>query len=236
MSSISNNLNQYNSEIESFIIRKDFESILKSKNLFFEVFCYSTFGQSSHWVKTSYLRPFDEKFYNQYCWLLNTSGIKENVHLVAEKIRQIFLEHFEKKENFIFLPITTGNGSYYLATAKKNEVIETVEEDYNFEIDIEDQPDSIVVTCNLPGISAENLSVTAENEILTISGHNTCETEKRNKNYLIRERRAGKFERSFQLPPEIDSSTIEAKLLNGILTIYVKKQEISKPKKINIRT
>ncbi|MGD8365922.1 MAG: Hsp20/alpha crystallin family protein, partial [Desulfobacterales bacterium] len=52
--------------------------------------------------------------------------------------------------------------------------------------------------------------------------------------YHRREREAGKFSRVIGLPGDIDSNSVEAKMVNGILTVVISKSEASKPKQISV--
>ena len=51
---------------------------------------------------------------------------------------------------------------------------------------------------------------------------------------LLNERRYNRFQRSFNLPPNVDEKSVEAKLVDGVLTIVLNKREESKPRKINV--
>ena len=52
--------------------------------------------------------------------------------------------------------------------------------------------------------------------------------------YLLRERRYARFQRSFTLPPTVDESSVNAKLADGVLTITLNKREETKPRKIQV--
>ena len=52
---------------------------------------------------------------------------------------------------------------------------------------------------------------------------------------LYMERRAGRYLRSFTLSRELDSTAIEAKLKDGVLTLRLPKQERARPRRIEVR-
>ncbi|MGB8425936.1 MAG: Hsp20 family protein, partial [Desulfobacterales bacterium] len=60
-------------------------------------------------------------------------------------------------------------------------------------------------------------------------------SEDENVRYHRRERDAGTFSRLIALPGEVDADKVEAKHVNGILTVAVPKAEAAKPKQITVR-
>ena len=66
-------------------------------------------------------------------------------------------------------------------------------------VDVYEEGDNLVVEAHLPGIKPENLDVTVERGVLTISGTTESEQERKDRNYLLREKRSGRFSRSIQL-------------------------------------
>ena len=52
--------------------------------------------------------------------------------------------------------------------------------------------------------------------------------------YLLKERRYTRFQRSFTLPPTVDEQTVNAKLNDGVLTITLNKREETKPRRIQV--
>ncbi len=85
----------------------------------------------------------------------------------------------------------------------------------------------------IPGINKEDISITQDNDILTISGdHKHAETVGKT---LISEMKYGSFKRAIKLPKNIESKSISATYLNGILTISIAKQEVAKPINIEIK-
>ncbi|HSP87329.1 MAG TPA: Hsp20/alpha crystallin family protein [Ignavibacteriaceae bacterium] len=102
--------------------------------------------------------------------------------------------------------------------------------DHNYfpHIDISDDEKNIYVEAEIPGVKKENVKVTLQDNILTITGEKKKETEEKNKNLFRSERVYGSFTRSFTLPGDINPDTVDAKFENGILNITISK---SQPKK-----
>ena len=102
-------------------------------------------------------------------------------------------------------------------------------------VDITEDEKEYVVTAELPEIKKEEVQVTVENGILTISGERKFEKEEKGKKYHRIERSYGSFQRSFDLPDDADSGKVEAKFGEGTLKVHVAKSEQSKPKQIEIK-
>jgi HSP20 family protein len=105
-------------------------------------------------------------------------------------------------------------------------------------------PAEVVETANeltfrldVPGMKRDDIEVTVENHVLTVSGERKSEYEegKRDGEFHILERRYGRFERGFALPRRVDASRIEANYENGVLTITLPKLEVARPRRIEIR-
>ena len=92
---------------------------------------------------------------------------------------------------------------------------------------------NIYVEALAPGLNAETLKVTAVRDRLTLSGEKT-DTEVSSEKFHRRERAAGKFSRSIDLPFPIDPDNVKAAYKNGILSITLPKAEEAKPKQISI--
>ena len=90
------------------------------------------------------------------------------------------------------------------------------------------------IRAELPGLKAEDLTINAEDNSISISGERKIESEEGVK-YHRSERDAGKFSRVLNMPGEIDNEKIEANLKDGILTVVVPKAEKAKPRQIAVK-
>ena len=95
-------------------------------------------------------------------------------------------------------------------------------------MDVADLKDKIEVKVELPGMEKDEVTLTCENGILTVSGKRKQETEEKSKDYYMKEISSGSFSRSVRLPENIDESKIEAEFKNGVLTVMIPKTEIKK--------
>ncbi|MCX6958716.1 MAG: Hsp20/alpha crystallin family protein [Chthoniobacterales bacterium] len=102
-------------------------------------------------------------------------------------------------------------------------------------VDITEDDKEYLVTAELPQVRKENVKVTLENGILSISGERKFEKEEKGKKYHRIERSHGSFLRSFDLPDDADATKVDAKFSDGILSVHVGKSESSQPKQIEIK-
>jgi HSP20 family protein len=88
-------------------------------------------------------------------------------------------------------------------------------------IDVVQRDEDLVIRAELPGVKPEDVDITIQNRILTISGKLEEEREDERRGYLVRERRYGTFQRSLQLPQDVDEDQINARVENGVLEITI---------------
>jgi HSP20 family protein len=87
---------------------------------------------------------------------------------------------------------------------------------------------------DLPGISKNDVSVTVDENRLTIRGEREREAEADAESYVRSERAFGTFHRMIRLPESVDETKIEATFRDGVLSVELPKTEKSKPKTIEI--
>jgi len=101
-------------------------------------------------------------------------------------------------------------------------------------MDIIEQENEIIVNVELPGVTKEDVKITFEKSILTVSGERkTAELPEKAK-VLLKEIQHHEFNRSVKFGYEIDSSKISASMDSGILIITLPKTEDVKAKEITI--
>ena len=81
----------------------------------------------------------------------------------------------------------------------------------------------------------EDVHVTVENGVLTITGERKFEKEEKSRKYHRIERAYGTFARSFALPDNIDANKVNANYKDGLLTVTVAKSEHARPKQIDVK-
>ena len=107
---------------------------------------------------------------------------------------------------------------------------------WSIPVDVTQEGDDIVVRASVPGLKPEDISVTLEDGLLTIEGETASESEVKESDYLLRERRVGRFRRSLRLPDTADADKAQPSYENGVLTVAVPKQEARKARRLEIKT
>lgn len=106
--------------------------------------------------------------------------------------------------------------------------------DFNYypHIDIYEDEKNIFVEAEIPGVKKEDMKITLQDNILTITGEKRKGKEEKDskRNFFRSERVYGSFTRSFTLPEDINPDSVDAKFDNGILNIKISKAE---QKKVN---
>ena len=109
--------------------------------------------------------------------------------------------------------------------------------DWRPTVDISETKKHYVIRVDLPEVNKEDVNVSIENGMLTISGERRFEKEEETETTHRVESMYGKFARSFTLPADVDEKAISAKSKNGVLKVRVPKIEAKKeePKKITVQ-
>lgn len=101
-------------------------------------------------------------------------------------------------------------------------------------VDIFEQADRIAIAAELPGVKPENVKLSVEGNLLTVSGTKEQVAEERTERVHRYERTYGSFERSFTLPATVDAAGIKANYEHGVLTVTLPKVEKAKPRQIAV--
>jgi HSP20 family protein len=134
---------------------------------------------------------------------------------LQDRVNQLFHQAFTGFEGFGFeQPMTTPN---FLPP-----------------VDIIEDEHDIKFKAEIPGVKLEDLTVTLENNLMTITGERKFKEEQDKDNFHRIERRYGKFTRSFALPAGVDSASVNATFEDGVLSITLPKKEEFKPKQVAI--
>ena len=102
-------------------------------------------------------------------------------------------------------------------------------------IDVAVEKDNVIIKADLPGLTRDDVSVTLQENYLTIKGEKKQETEKKETNYFLSERVHGSFTRVIELPVAVDAARIEARFKDGVLQVTLPKTEEAKPKQIEVK-
>jgi HSP20 family protein len=136
------------------------------------------------------------------------------------------LEDIQNRLSSIFgpAPLRRGNSGEEINLADWSPLADIIEDDKEY-----------VIRAELPEVRKDDVKVTVENGVLTISGERKMEKEEKGKKYHRVERAYGSFVRSFTLPEDADTEKIQAEFKEGILTIHLPKNEKARPKQIEVK-
>ena len=102
-------------------------------------------------------------------------------------------------------------------------------------VDIFETDRELTLLADLPGVTAENLTIDLRENTLTLTGE-VAPFETANEEDILIEYEIGKYHRQFTLSSMIDQGKIDAKLTDGVLRLTLPKVEEAKPRKIEVKT
>jgi HSP20 family protein len=86
----------------------------------------------------------------------------------------------------------------------------------------------------IPGVNKEDISVTIDKNVVTVSGKKESKVEEKKANYFLLESSYGSFSRSLRLPGEIDEGKVQANFQNGVLRLTMPQKKAGETKQIKI--
>lgn len=102
-------------------------------------------------------------------------------------------------------------------------------------VDIREDEQGYLIEAELPGLKREQVKVSVQDEVLTVSGQREAGTVQDEDRVHRIERTYGSFERRFALPEEVDPAGISAKFEDGILKLRLPRREVVTPKAIEVK-
>ncbi len=104
-------------------------------------------------------------------------------------------------------------------------------------LNIYETENDLVVEAPVPGITADELDVQIEGDVITIKAeHEETEEEEQERKFVYRTGRKAKYYYSCALPTSVKADKAEAEVENGIVKVTVPKAEESKSKAIKVKT
>ncbi|MGA9397369.1 MAG: Hsp20/alpha crystallin family protein [Anaerolineaceae bacterium] len=108
--------------------------------------------------------------------------------------------------------------------------------DWALPLDVIEKDNEYVVKASLPGIKADDIEVTYNNQTLTVKAEMKQEEDVSEEKYHLHERHYGVFSRSITLPSGVDGDAIKADFENGVLALSLPKKEEVKARRISIQS
>jgi HSP20 family protein len=101
-------------------------------------------------------------------------------------------------------------------------------------VDIVEEKDRFVLRADVPGVSPEDIDVSMDNGVLSVSGERHAIAPSEDSGVQRIERATGRFLRRFTLPETADAEGIAAKCANGILEVSIPKMPEVKSRRITV--
>jgi len=101
-------------------------------------------------------------------------------------------------------------------------------------IDVMETDKEVVATAEMPGLEKGDIKINLTDDTLEISAETRHEEEKREKDFIYKERRSGSYYRSVSLPSPIEPNRSTASYNNGVLQITMPKIEIKKKTSLKV--
>ncbi len=102
-------------------------------------------------------------------------------------------------------------------------------------VDVYEDASGITLHADMPGVPRDHLDIQVDQDTLLIEGEAALDMPE-NIEVLYADVRTAFYQRRFTLSSELDTERIEASLRDGVLTVHIPKQEIHRPRKIEVRT
>ena len=137
------------------------------------------------------------------------------------------LDHLQSHLATLFgrLPVRTPDGKEEaLTVAEWAPLVDIVEDDKQY-----------LIKAELPEVKKDDVKVTVQDGVLTITGDRTLEKEEKGKKYHRVERAYGRFARSFTLPEDADGNKVAAEFKDGVLKVHLPKSERAQTKSIEVK-
>jgi len=103
-------------------------------------------------------------------------------------------------------------------------------------VDVSEGKKDIIVKAEIPGVDRKDIDISLDGRLLTIKGEKKQEKEESGEHYHRVESSFGYYQRSIELPAEVDASDVDAAYKNGILKIKLKKIKEAETKTIKVKT
>ncbi len=101
--------------------------------------------------------------------------------------------------------------------------------------DMYDDKDNVYIKMALPGMSEEDVKISLDRDVISISAHKKVEDKGGDENTRVYMRSIeSSYEQSFNLPCNVDSNMVEAKLKDGIINITLPKSKEDSTKEIKV--
>jgi len=132
----------------------------------------------------------------------------------AQTFNHDFDDEFNKMQSFINAMMNSDLKTKYFRTTYPK-------------MDMKETKNSFIITFNVAGMDKKDIKLTlSDKNILTLAGEKKTKESQKEQNFMRQEIFYGEFQRSIQLPQNVDPATLKTKYENGILQVTVNKKVI----------
>ncbi len=105
-----------------------------------------------------------------------------------------------------------------------------------FRIDVSEQNGAYQILADLPGVKKEDIRISVDGDVVSISAETRNEKESKEGQRLVRsERYFGKYSRSFRLGQDLDEAAAQAKYADGVLELVLPKKAAPATRQISVQ-
>src|SRR5438874_1291892 len=158
--------------------------------------------------------------------LIQSRKVNMNTLITWNPLRE--MDEAQNRFNPFFLagfPNRMGSGEIHSLTVA----------DWSPEVDISEDDHGYLLKADLPEMKKDDVRVTVEDGILSVSGERKTEKEDHKKKFHRIERSFGTFRRSFTLPEDADSTKVTADFHDGVLKVHLPTTPIARSKAIEVK-
>ena len=102
-------------------------------------------------------------------------------------------------------------------------------------LDFSETKDAFVVKAEVPGVEQKDISVSIQDQMLTVKGEKHKEKEEKDEKYHRVERSWGAFARTIALPAGVDTEKVNATFKDGVLSVKLPKTPAAKGTTIPVK-
>ena len=102
-------------------------------------------------------------------------------------------------------------------------------------MDLEDNEKEYLLKAEMPGFKKEDIEIDVQDNAVVITGEVGWKYDKKEHEYLCKERACKSFYRTVDLPEEIDVNGVTANLTEGVLEICLPKKTPKQKRKVKVK-
>ena len=102
-------------------------------------------------------------------------------------------------------------------------------------MNLQDEGEFLELTVDMPGVQKDNIKLSLDEGLLTLSVDSNEENEEKDEGYLLKERSSYSCQRCIRIPTDVKEEDVEANMVDGVLHVKLPKVEPKKKEKTEIK-